>query len=316
MRIGLHVKWPKGSLGSAGNVIGDELHGESMCRALREFPGVETCELHAPNHLPAGRLDVMIYLNDTEPDGRFAAKHVLYMQNAYEEGSDTALARAQKIGYDGYAFISNKLLVLHRGAGYRGIFLPFGVDTDLFRPVGKVEKYSHEVSYVGNDIKGEERTFRYLYPAVKFDFGLYGHWPRHHPIKLWKSRPYQRKFGRISRGKIPQEDVPYLYASSKINLNCTARDCVDLDVITLRNYEVLACRGFLITDRVPAAERELAGRAVFTDGGKDLEEKIRHYLARPDERERIAGNGYKYVARNASIRSRMTTLLGYLREIV
>jgi spore maturation protein CgeB len=317
VKIGFYIQWPKGSLMTKGNVIGDELHAESMCKALRCL-GIESCELYAPNHLPEERLDVMVYLNDTPPRKEWAAKHVLYMQNAFGEGSDNALVRLRELGFDGYAFISKKLLELHKNLGFRGIWLPFGVDTDIFHPAQAGEQYAHDVAYVGNDIKGKERTLLYLVPATGFDFGLYGNWSLHwrRRIKFWHTLPYQWKFSRISKGKIPQEDVPLLYSRSKINLNCAIQDCIDWDVITLRTFEVLACKGFLITDRVPSAETELTDSVVFTDGGKDLEDKIRYYLAKPDEREKVAKKGYEYVMNNATSVKRMKTFLSYLREFV
>jgi spore maturation protein CgeB len=318
MKIGFYIQWPKGSLKTNGNVIGDELHAEGMCRALRKL-GVESCEIYAPNFIPrCGELDVLVYLNDSVPQKCWAKKHVLYMQNAFGEGSHTVLIRLQKIGFDGYAFISKKLLELHKSSGRHGIWLPFGVDTGLFQPVPPGREYSYDVAYIGNDIKGEARTLQYIYPAARFDFGLFGNWklPRRSQILFWRSRPYQRKFSRITQGKIPQEDVPLLYSHSKINLNCTAQDCLDWDVITLRTYEVLACKGFLISDRVPSAEQELEDGVAFTEGGRDLLEKIKYFLTKPKERERIAQNGYDYVQKNATSHARMTTLYEYLKVIL
>ncbi|RJR27576.1 hypothetical protein C4561_01905 [candidate division WWE3 bacterium] len=326
MKIGFYLKWPKGMFNSKGwNVIGDELHGESMCKAISKIKDIEIAELYAPNNLPKEKLDVMIYLNDTEPHQEWAKKHILYMQNAYGEGSDKILKNFQNVGYDGYAFISNKLLDIHKQEGHDGIFLPFGVDTELFYPREKEEEFGFDVAYVGNDIKGEVRTNKYLLPAAQFNFGLFGNW--HIPesnirsrIKFWEKRekiPHYRKiFSKLSRGKIPQEKVPILYSSAKINLNCTAQDCVDWDVITLRTFEVLACRGFLITDKVPIAEKTMQGCMVFTDGDDDLIEKIGYYLSNEKEREKIAGKGYEYALKNAAIDSRMNELFNYLRQII
>jgi len=177
MKIGFYLTWPKGMFNSKGwNVIGDELHGESMCRAISKIKNVEGAELYAPNHLPKEKLDVMIYLNDTEPCQDWAKKHVLYMQNAYGGGSDKILKKFWDIGYDGYAFISNTLLNIHKQEGYDGIFLPFGVDTELFYPREKEEEFDFDVAYVGNNIKGEVRTNKYLLPATQFNFGLFGNW--------------------------------------------------------------------------------------------------------------------------------------------
>jgi spore maturation protein CgeB len=321
MKIGFYIQWPKDSINSKGNVLGDELIGEALVRSLRKFPEVEWCELYAPNHLPDHPLDFMIYMNENEPVKSWARRHVLWMQNAYGEGSSAVLQKFQSRGYDGYVFISAKLLCLHQSDGYSGIFLPFGVDTALFRPVPKESRYAFDVAYVGSDIKGEERTNRYLVPALAFNFGLFGNW-KNAKSKLrfwqnWQEMPqYKKEFARISRGKIPQEDVPILYSSACINLNCTAQDCVDWDVITLRTLEVLACKGFIITDRVPVAEKELAGCVVFTDGEDDLVDKIRYYLDHPEERDAIASKGYHYIQENATIDRRAELFFAYLKEML
>jgi spore maturation protein CgeB len=169
-------------------------------------------------------------------------------------------------------------------------------------------------------------TNKYLFPAAQFNFGLFGNWNWKPPpksflqkMKFWRRdgvSPYRKIFYKLSRGKIPQEKVPILYSSAKINLNCTAQDCVDWDVITLRAFEVLACRGFLITDKVPIAEKTMQGCVVFTGGDDDLIEKIRYYLSNEKDREKIAGKGYEYVIKNASIDSRMNELFNYLRQII
>ncbi len=320
MKIGFYIQWPKDSINSKGNVLGDELIGDAIVRALRKLPEVEQCELYAPNHLPDRPLDIMVYMNENDPVKEWARRHVLYMQNAYGDGSDAVLRKFQSRHYDGYAFISERLLQLHLADGLGGIFLPFGVDIGTFRPVLKERRYTFDVAYVGNDIKGEDRTVRYLSPATAFDFGLYGNWviakARFRFWRNWKKLPsYKKLFEKLSRGKIPQADVPILYSSSHIILNCTAQDCVDWDVITLRTLEVLACKGFLITDRVAVAEKELAECVVFTDGGDDLVKKIRYYLDHPEERERIALKGYQYVMENATIDRRAEKLFAYLKEI-
>ena len=191
----------------------------------------------------------------------------------------------------------------------------------LFYPRKLESDYAVDVGYIGNDIKGEYRTNKYLLPAAKFNMGLFGtsKIPRARVYiwKNWQKQPEYRKiFDKLSRGKIPQEKVPILYSSAKINLNCTIQDCVDWDVITLRTYEVLACKGFLITDKIPVAEKTMKGCMVFTDGGDDLLEKIEYYLDHETERKRIAQQGYEYVIKNATIDVRMNELVKYLGEIL
>ncbi len=322
MNIGFYLKWNKYSLaGKEGNVLGDELYAESLANTFRSFPCIHSAEVYAPNYMPSKKLDAMIYLNDSEPLERYSSKHVLYMQNNYGEGSEVALNQFQSIGYDGFAFISNRLLNQHVADGYTGIYLPFGVDTALFYPRKKQKEYVYDVAYIGNDIKGKERTNKYLFPARKYNFGLYGNWAIPKPgFRIWRHfirhDEYKKVFEKISNGRIPQEEVPILYSSSLINLNCTAQDCVNWDVITLRIYEVLACKGFLITDEVPLSATSLDGCAVFTEGGEDLNEKIEYFLERPLLRDEISENGHQTVIKNASISARANELKNYLEGII
>jgi spore maturation protein CgeB len=323
MNIGFYIKWNKGSLDTGpGNVIGDELLCLSMIKYLCRISGVHA-ELYAPNFLPKDKIDIMIYMNDTPPDFSWAVKHVLYMQNAYTIGGDVILSNLTKQGYDGFVFYSNKLLQMHIESGGQGIFLPFGVDTEEFYPLIPNSSYMFDCAYVGNDIKGKYRTERYIMPALNYNFGLFGNWPKPN-IKYYIKRllgmgkpfeKYQISLGRISQGKIPQKEVPLLYSSAKIILNCTIQDCVDMDVITLRVFEVLACKGFLITDKVPLAEKYLHNCVVFTEGRKELDEQIAYYLEHPEERAEIAENGYLYVQKYASMEMRMNELYAYLVNI-
>jgi spore maturation protein CgeB len=321
MRLGFYTKWNKNSLSAnaTGNVLGDELLAESFCRALSAFDEIEEARVYAPNDPIQKPLDAVIYLNGTSPCREWGKKHFLYLQNGHESlhypfsDIDDFLRHFYLYNYDGYIFFSKILLEAHRKNGREGIYLPFGVDTSLFFPRGKTDKYACEVSYVGNDIKGTARTMRYLYPAAEFDFALYGRWDK---APEQDFPPYKKVFRDKSRGKIPQDDVPVLYSSSKINLNFTLQSCVDWDVITLRTYEVLACKGFLITDKTPSAESILKGKVVFTDGDGDLVEKIKYYLAHDDERLAIAEKGYEHVIQHESITSRAKILADYLRSVV
>jgi len=322
MKIGFYIKWNKFSLSSKGNVIGDELWGEALCRSINKMYKSGTAELYAPNYLPKEKLDIMIYLNDTEPIENYAQKHVLYLQNGYGEEAEKLLKNLIKNNYEGYIFFSKKLQkIFHEICNdTKSLYLPFGADTDLFYPREKKREYDFDCAYVGNDIKGEEATMKYIYPAVEYNFGLFGNWEvKKHKIKFWKNfsrKPiYKKIFERISRGKIPQEELPFLYSSAKINLNCTLPICIEWDVITLRTYEILACRGFLISDIVPSAFEQMRECMVFTTGGDDLREKIKYYLNHEDERKRIADNGYEYVLNNASISARAKQLIQYLEGI-
>jgi spore maturation protein CgeB len=322
VKVGISLKWPLNSLNRPGNVVGDELYARSIATALECTQRVSKCYLTAPGTPLPQKVDVIMHFNDTDPDSHWARKHVLYLQNGYGAGSEKALAEFRKKGFDGYAFISNRLLQLHWDAGHTGIWVPFGVDTNFFRAMPCEAALAHQVAYVGNDIKGVERTNRYIRPALKFDFGLYGNWqaPSWRKVVrdlMWlKLQPaYRREFATISRGKIPQENVPALYSSAAINLNCTLEDCVRWDVVTLRAFEVMACGGFLITDEVPSLRSVCGEAVVITSGFDDLENKIEYYLSHERERKEIARMGPE-VAKNYSIDSMAHRLTDYLESMV
>ena len=323
MDIGFYIIWEKNSLKSTGNVVGDELFAESLCKSINKQYKSINAELYAPNYIPKKKLDVLIYLNESAPIEKFSRHHFLYLQNGSEENIDKTLNN-KTLEYDGYIFFSEIIKNIFDEKvpdATRSLFLPFGVDLDLFYPRERDARFDFDCAFIGNDIKGSESAMRYLFPATEFNFGLFGNWKvERHKYKIWKNLiklpPYKKAFEKMSRGKITQDNVPILYSSAKINLNNTIKSCIEWDVITLRTYEVLACKGFLISDTVPAAKRTLKDCLVFTEGEEDLTEKIKYYLAHSKKRQEIAQNGYDSVVQNCSIDARAVELVNHIQEIV
>ena len=323
MNIGFFIKWNKNSLKSNDNVVGDELFANSLCKSIKNQYKSINAELYAPNYLPKNKLDVMIYLNESVPNEKFSRFHLRYIQNGTEEKLDDLISNIKLLAFDGYIFFSNliKTIFEKKLNEKKCLFLPFGVDLNTFYPRKKDNRFNFECAFIGNDIKGPESAMKYLYPATEFNFGLFGNWRIYrHKYKIWKNferlPPYKKVFENISRGKIPQKDVPILYSSAMINLNNTVKTCIEWDVITLRTFEVLACKGFLISDKVPQAEKNLKDCLIFTEGGDDLTEKIKYYLSHKKERDEIAQNGFEYVIKNCSIDARTKELIEYVQEIV
>ncbi len=107
-------------------------------------------------------------------------------------------------------------------------------------------------------------------------------------------------------------EMPFVFRQSKININTTMRSIQT--GLPQRIWDVLACRGFLITGR----QEEL--QELFTIGEhleaysdtEELKEKIRYYLSHDDEREKIAAAGYRYVCENGTVLQRVLTMMRHI----
>jgi spore maturation protein CgeB len=320
------VGYKLGSLkpGQNRGFCGDEMTALSLRKELLRLPEVEYCELF--NSAPPFKLDIIVYFHEDLPARSCSKKSVVYLQRGFNNGSDKALPLYQNRSYDGYMFISKKLLDLHKSMGYDGAFIPTAADTEYMRPLPPKDAYRFDVAYVGNDIKGSHRTMKYVYPATDFNFGLFGNWrsysafkdclsPRGFFLRYFKIK-YRRQFKKISQGQVLYEDLPVLYSSAKIVLNCTHQDNVNWDVITGRTYDVLACNGFLVSDIVPSAAEKFGDCAVFTTGDGDLTEKIKHYLKHEDQRLAIASKGREKILQHHSFKHRAIDMLNYFKGLL
>lgn len=317
MRIGFKLfdkkVWELGSLkpGQGRNFIGDEYMGMFLRRGLLKLPEIKYCELF--NKYPDDKLDVIVYLNKEKPDRKKAKKHVIYLQHAYHEGSDRALKELLSYNFDGYMFAAKKLLDYHRSLGCEGIYMPFATDPDFFKPSLPQDKYKFEVAYVGNNIKGPERTIKYIYPARRFKFGLFGNWK----FRTFKGWPWYRMFSRPpSMGQIEMDDLPSLYSSAKIVLNCTSQEHADWDTVIGRIYDVMACNGFLISDEIPTAREKFGDIIEFSKGGKDLTDKIEYYLKHEDERLERAEKGRDMILKSETYALRVKDMVSFFKELL
>lgn len=70
-----------------------------------------------------------------------------------------------------------------------------------------------------------------------------------------------------------------------------------------RVMNILACEAFVISDYLPSLE-PLKNYVVFTEGGKDLEDKIRYFLAHPEERAARVRGARSFILRHHTMAHR------------
>lgn len=98
-----------------------------------------------------------------------------------------------------------------------------------------------------------------------------------------------------------EEQMPYIFHYSKINLNITSKTIET--GIPLRVFDILSSGGFCLTNYQPeVAEYFIDGKdLVMYSGMDDLLMKIEYYLSHEEDRKRISQNGYKKVEKDFNL---------------
>jgi len=104
-------------------------------------------------------------------------------------------------------------------------------------------------------------------------------------------------------------DLNAIYCASRINLDIGRLD--QLDIVTMRNFDILACGGFVLAERSIDLEKlfqidtEIACYATQAE----LEQKVAHYLAHPEEARPIAAAGRRAVLERHTVSMRVAHML-------
>lgn len=177
----------------------------------------------------------------------------------------------------------------------KAMFLPPAVDTKLMYPVAltdeEKERLGADVVFIGTYAAGEKRE-KYLEGLCRagYDVKVYGNrWQKCRKCRCLKknnSLMYKAYYG---------EDFSKVVNSGKIVINFLREH--DKDTIDSRTYELPACGAFMLHERTKEATEffKEGKEAEFFGSFEELVEKIDHYFAHPEERNRIASAGHKRV---------------------
>lgn len=108
--------------------------------------------------------------------------------------------------------------------------------------------------------------------------------------------------------------MPFVFASSKINLNITLRSI--LSGIPLRCLDVMGAGGFLLSNYQPElAEYFVDGQEIVMYGSDDeLMEKIEYYLSHEKEREAIARQGKEKIQKEFTYEKQLKKIFDIVFE--
>lgn len=174
------------------------------------------------------------------------------------------------------------------------LYWPLAVEND-FDTGAPIDAFRSDVVYLGGGGRGNkpaETTRHYLEAALDFDFALWGsHWDRDYWSDVYADNPSANRWHQFCRGVLPIDDIGRLYSSAKIVLNYHERSQREWGMWNNRVFEALACGALLITDDAEGLAEEFRDGLVLTQGGSDTRRLIEHYLAHPEQRERIGATG-------------------------
>jgi hypothetical protein len=167
----------------------------------------------------------------------------------------------------------------------------YGVDERIAGEAASAQK-EYDCSFVGflGAHHQSRKTDLLERVAAQTDFHWWGDWEGD-----WSRYPALK---RAWRGVVSGIDMLKVYGRSKIVLN-DYPDFMQNQSNNMRNMEVMEVGSFLLTRAAESLGRlEREGALVTFTDVPDCLEKIRHYLANDEERERIARKGLEVVTRD------------------
>jgi hypothetical protein len=175
----------------------------------------------------------------------------------------------------------------YREWGLNFIHIPFTYDVEMNFPPPEGwsdADRSFEVSYVGSPYEERPRFLRELITRHKLPVTISG--PRWEKLLTPKERQLHMRGNELLN-----EDYRRRIWRSKINLAFLTR--LNEDDISLKALEIAVCQGFLLAVRAPGHQAcfEEGKEAEFFSSVEECADKIRYYLAHPNEREKIARRG-------------------------
>lgn len=190
-------------------------------------------------------------------------------------------------------------------------YLPTAAAPEIHLPVEMAleerEKFGSPLSFVGAGYYNRCNLFRGL---SDYPFKIWGSdWPMVPPLD---------RLIQMSAARINTETCVRIFNASAVNLNLHSSlshegIVPDGDFVNPRTFEIASCGAFQLTDRrTLLGDLFEAGEMELFDNLAELRGKIDYFLARPEERSRIAELGRARVLREHTYARRMEELLAVM----
>lgn len=180
------------------------------------------------------------------------------------------------------------------------------VDNDVVRQQYPYisEQYYYEAAFLARILAYKERTHILNVLAQKYQVKFYTH----------DVNDKQLSDQVHVQPGVKTEQLPYIYNTSKINLNITLH-CIETGA-SQRIFDVMGAGGFLLSNyQEELAEMFVPGEEiVLFHNEQELMEAVDYYMEHEDERERIARNGQKKVLEQHDLHLKLEQMLLQTKE--
>lgn len=282
---------------NGANIQGDELVARLWAKYLIRRPEISDVTL---NHNE--KCDICISFSPLIPFDRNQAKtNILYLQNVFPKPAwpgTIEMFHQHKHNYDAFIFPSDGL---KQACDSNGLVCQFAVDPELFYPDAYNPNLDFNTCFVGNNIRDSNTTKTYILSTAKFGLAIFGN------PQSWNNE--------YCRGKISIEDERILYSSSKICLNAHLDEHLNYGSFNFRIFNILACKGFILSDRSPYLETEFKDSIVFVDDEQDLLDKTEFYLQNQDQTISYRNNGFDLVNRKHTFAHRIDDIINWINTL-
>lgn len=191
--------------------------------------------------------------------------------------------------------------------GFNPILFPIATDTSMFNTnVKSVDEYKCDYCFTGSFWNADRDIINCLSPDdMDYSFNLYG--------ANWEKLPHLRKY---HKGFINYEQMPQLYASTKIVIDDANHVTKEYGSVNSRVFDAIASGKLVITNGVLGNNELFKGLLPEYHSSEDLNKKIDYYLKNDDKRDELVLKLQNIVLNNHTYDIRASQFVSILADYV
>ncbi len=211
---------------------------------------------------------------------------------------------------------AQECIPLYQQQGIKAGYMHFACNPQFHKPTAPLVSFACDILFVGN--------YYVSYPQrrIGVDTLLTPLLHSSYSVKVYGNEHWLNNTDKytlpenIYSGYLPYHDLPAAYSSAKIVLGINS--VVDSPtMMSMRIFEALGCRAFLMTHYSPAIESLFKNHVhlVWSRHPDETMELVRFYLNREDLRQKIAQKGQEEVYLKHTYQMRVNSVRAFLKNL-